>query len=431
MDPTSDMEDSSDVVQQLHKRMGISGSLSIFKVPRPKNAAQKHLKPCKARVGDDAREGRRPIECCQVYQQVRHAEATQRQGGEGHAAYEHDCRMGVSHEEAAKPTDGYFRELAGIGVNTSTTTHELLVGPSASYLLTSRTKGNTQLHKNTMQGVPVLSRVLGSQHSPYSIPSCSVAEGGASGKGHYFTLNENCQHKLTQGTNYRFQQPGGVPFLVDKGTQSQPQTSSQGKVQPEQPSTWSEFGLSKQTKIMILLPVMPNKDENQLITIFSELSRLHGCEFSMDKKECTLRKVTTNQPQVRHPLVISQQATPAESVNKRKPPVRYLSATTQEATPTENVSKRKPPVRHPSAMPQQARSAESVCKRKPQDKGGRGQRSAPSHQLAFLRNLQAQLQAVGTHLKATVMQSPEESSDSDDYLPLFPEVVMGTPPSPT
>lgn len=401
MEPTStsDMNDSSDALQQLRKRMGISGSLSIFKVPRAKTAVQKHPKQGRARVGDDARECRRPTECHQEYKQVRQAEATVRQGREGHAAHECECRMDVSHEGAARPTDrGCFRELAAIGVNTPTTTHELLVGPSASYLLTSRTGGNTQLHRNTIQGVPVLSRVLGGQHSPYSVPSCSLAERGASEKGHYFALYQNCQHKLAQGANKSFQQPGGVPFLVDKGAQSQSQRGSQGRVQPGQPSTSSEFESSKQTKVSILFPAMPDKDENQLITIFSEISRLHGCDFSMDKKECTLRKVTTNPPPVRHPVATSQHATPAESVSKRKPPVRHPSATSQQATPA-----------------------------------GKRQRPAPSHHRAFLRNLEARLKAVGTQLEVIEMpwESPGESSDSDDSLPLFPEVIMGTPPPAT
>ncbi|XP_050724765.1 uncharacterized protein LOC127002723 [Eriocheir sinensis] len=413
MEPTStsDMDDSSDTVQQLRKRIGISSSLSIFKVPRPKSAAQKHPKQGTARVGDDARECRRPTECHQEHQQVRQAEATVRQGREDHGAYEQECKMDASHEGAARPTDrGWFRELADIGVNTPTTTHSLLVGPSASYLLTSRTGGNTQLHRNMIQGVPVLSRVLGSQHSPYSVPRCSLAEGGTSDKEHCFALYQNCQHKLAQGANNNFQQPGGVPFLVDKGTQSQSQRGSQRRVQPGQPSPSSELGSSKQTKIMILFPAMPEKDENQLITIFSEISRLHGCEFSMDKKDCTLRKVTSNPPPVRHPSATSQQATPAESVAKRKPPVRHPSATSQQATPVESVSKRKP-----------------------QDTAGRRQRPAPSHQWAFLQNLQARLLAVGTQLEAIDMtwESPGESSDSDDSLPLFPEVVMGTSPPPT
>lgn len=410
MEPTStsDMGDSSDAVQQLRKRIAISGSLSIFKIPRAKSAAQKHPKQGTARVGGDARECRKPTKCHRECQQE---EATVRQGRECHGAYKRECKMDVSHEGAARPTDkGWFRELADIGVKTPTTTRSLLVGPSTSYLLTSRTGGNTQLHRNMIHGVPILSRVLGSQQSPYSIPSCGLSEGGGSDKGHYFALYQNCQHKLAQGANNSFQQPGGVPFLVDEETQGQSQRGSQGWEQPGQPSPSSELGSSKQTKIVIIFPVMPDKDENQLITIFSKISRLHGCEFSMDKKECTLRKVTTNPPPVRHPSATPQQATPAESIAKRKPPVRHPSATSQQATP-----------------------AKSVGKRKPQDTAGRRQRPAPSHQWAFLQNLQAQLQAVGTQLEAVEMpcESLGESSDSDDSLPLFPEVVMGTPPTPT
>lgn len=360
--------DSNTFVEQLRKRMADTGSLSIYKVTSTRYTAGQGHPPQDRSVNMNAGQSGKPAP---EHPQAMRAEEASRQEREGHTVSGTEIRMSLSVGEAAQPTEqGCFRELSNIGLNTPTTTHERLVGPSTTYLVSSKIQQATVKQRNMAQGGPMLSRVLGSQHSPYSVP-------GSRGKAPYSAPNQNCHQKIAQGAN-RFQQPSSVPQM-DKGSQAQPARGRQGwREEPGQSS-------SKQTKITILLPELPNKEESQLITIFLELSKLHGCNFSVDMMGCRVSVDKTNPPPASQCPAASLQTPPNAGVGQR-----LLGHTV-----------------------------------------GGEQSPAPSRNFTIFQYLKSRLEAMGTHLEPIVnfQESPGGSSDSSESLPLFPEVVMGTPPT--
>ncbi|XP_063877305.1 uncharacterized protein LOC135109686 [Scylla paramamosain] len=148
----------------------------------------------------------------------------------------------------------------------------------------------------------------------------------------------------------------------------------------------------KKTNITISLPPMSHQTEKQLLKVFFEISKLHGCDVSVDRKEIAMRD------------------------EGRISNLTYYNGSSQQPT-----------------------KAAGIQERKSQQLTNKQQKSTPTKPtFPKLRTLQSKLHTLGTQLhplevgkslpqKQTLCQN--SSSDSDSSLPLYPEVIMQNSPS--
>ena len=167
---------------------------------------------------------------------------------------------------------------------------------------------------------------------------------------------------------------------------------------PAQPSPNSSLAISstskhqfgKKTKITISLPPLSNETENQLITVFFHISKLHGCKISVDR----MKKEETS---MRNEVNLTNMAS------------RYPAFSQQLAVAAQN-------------------------QRRKSQKATQKQKMSASSQLASklsLSSLQSKLNSLGTQLEVVqpqphqqLQQSQEGSSGSSELLFIYPEVVM-------
>ncbi|XP_045120557.1 uncharacterized protein LOC123509983 [Portunus trituberculatus] len=138
------------------------------------------------------------------------------------------------------------------------------------------------------------------------------------------------------------------------------------------------------TKITVSLPPMSFKTENQLLKVFFEISKLHGCDVSVDRKDSAMRDEDRIRELASHHLGSSKKLTKASGIQKRK---------SQQLT-------------------------------------NKQQNSATFQEL---RILQSKLHSLGTQIqpievKQEQTQCQDSSSDSDSFPLLYPEVIMQSSP---
>ncbi|MPC22427.1 hypothetical protein E2C01_015440 [Portunus trituberculatus] len=136
------------------------------------------------------------------------------------------------------------------------------------------------------------------------------------------------------------------------------------------------------TKITVSLPPMSFKTENQLLKVFFEISKLHGCDVSVDRKDSAMRDEDRIRELASHHLGSSKKLTKASGIQKRK---------SQQLT-------------------------------------NKQQNSATFQEL---RILQSKLHSLGTQIqpievKQEQTQCQDSSSDSDSFPLLYPEYLHST-----
>lgn len=147
----------------------------------------------------------------------------------------------------------------------------------------------------------------------------------------------------------------------------------------------------KETEVTVSFPPMSYQTENQLLKVFFEISKLHGCDVSVHRKETVMRNECKVGALTSHHRCSSQQLTKAPDIQTR----------------------------------------EFQQLKKKQQKSAAFQPSFPR-----LRTLQSQLHTFGTQihplgaegLPQGQTQCQNSSSDSDSSQLLYPEVIMNSSP---
>lgn len=201
------------------------------------------------------------------------------------------------------------------------------------------------------------------------------------------TATKRCNVPFIQNSN-TFQDLNYMDFLLNKSNQvTLGKPSVKGRPnqfvpfnQPLAVSCTEAYTPVNKTKITVFLPPMSYETENQLLRVFYDISKLHSCNFSVDRKD-----------------------TPMRDEGRISDLASQHHDTSQE------------PIKVPA-----------IQKRKSQQLTKKQQKSVTFPEL---RLLQSKLHSLGTHIQPIDVR-PEQtqyqgsSSDSDSFPPLYPEVVM-------
>lgn len=393
----TDMEELSEILLQFHKHLVKNNSLSVYKVPNSNAIPAQEITPQNITLNKELRGSQSSAEVELLDSEAR-CNTPQRKAV---IIDNNNCTSSDASNEREPITTSTSqpRNLPASTTVKPKIYHENTLTPSSLCSVISNTK-TTLPQGNMGQGEPGHPRMSHSQQ-----PSCFYRNfrlrdtRKTPKKKCNISFIQNCHPKIAQ--NATFQHLSSMNSLLNNGselTRGSPTVRGEpGQFSPPILSTdvssTKKCKSVKKTKITVSLPPMSDSTENQLITIFIEISKLHGCDVSVDKKETAMRN---------------------------EPNTAYLAS-------------------HHTASCQQSRLATSVKQNKSQQPTGTQHKSASSYpDFSKLRALQAQLHSFGTQLhvmqpqQESQQQQPQqlqESSDFDGTLPIYTEVIMqSTPP---
>lgn len=312
----------------------------------------------------------------------------------------HDSQTpdGGKKEDPKSTSKGHSRNPPAIIEQESEVCIKTVTVPSSC---SAKTKAETNVRKRSMNQIqPVHPEINENQPQSYPSKKNQLGDRKRAHKRSNVPGHQDCH--LNTGLNVTFQHLRNMDFSVNKRSHvTRGRPSVRGRpaqlVPVSQPLV--NFNCStdqctpvKKTKITVSFPPMSHQTENQLLRVFFEISKLHGCDVSVDRKETLMKNESKSSNLTSHHHGSSQQLTKLADIQ----------------------------------------TIEFQQLKKKQQKSAAFQPSLPK-----LRTLQSKLHTLGTHIQPLEVeqvlpqeqtQCPDSSSDFDSSLLLYPEVIMNSSP---